>query len=142
MHAAVYPLNVASRAHTSTRRLRAPRRVSPAARAVRVRASGTSDDASADDALTLQWMALNYRPWIKSEEDARKCLTHLREKENREFDLAKAKDVLDRLSDVEEKLAAKDKDQGPANVVLDSGGPEALENVRKCSKTPQTFENV
>ena len=97
MHAAAYPINVASRAHASTRRLRAPRRVSPAARAVRVRASGTSDDASADDALTLQWMALNYRPWIKSEEDARKCLTHLREKENREFDLAKAKDVLDSI---------------------------------------------
>ena len=97
MHAAVYPLNVASRAHASTRRLLAPLRVSPAARAVRVRASGTSDDASADDALTLQWMALNYRPWIKSEEDARKCLTHLREKENREFDLAKAKDVLDSI---------------------------------------------
>ena len=97
MHAAVSPLNVASRAHAHTRRLRAPRRAAPAARSVRVRASGPSDDASADDALTLQWMALNYRPWIKSEEDARKCLTHLREKENREFDLERAKEVLDSI---------------------------------------------
>ena len=45
----------------------------------------------------LQWMCLNYRPWIKSEEDATKCLAHLRDKEGREFNLEKAKTVLDSI---------------------------------------------
>ena len=40
-------------------------------------------------------MALNYRPWVKSEADAAKCLNHLREKEGRVFNLDKAKEVLD-----------------------------------------------
>ena len=40
-------------------------------------------------------MALNDRPWVKSEADAAKCLNHLREKEGRVFNLDKAKEVLD-----------------------------------------------
>lgn len=78
-----------------TRRAFDPRPVAPARVGTTVRAeSGGAGSDGAED-LALQWMALNYRPWVKSEEDAAKCLNHLREKEGRVFNLDKAKQVLD-----------------------------------------------
>ena len=81
-----------------TRRAFDPRPVEPARVArvgTTVRAeSGSAGSDGAED-LALQWMALNYRPWVKSEADAAKCLNHLREKEGRVFNLDKAKEVLD-----------------------------------------------
>ena len=81
-----------------TRRAFDPRPVEPARVArvgTTVRAeSGSAGSDGAED-LALQWMALNYHPWVKSEADAAKCLNHLREKEGRVFNLDKAKEVLD-----------------------------------------------
>ena len=58
-----------------------------------------SEPGGADGAgdLTTQWMCLNYRPWVNSEEDAAKCLAYLRDKEGREFNLEKAKAVLESI---------------------------------------------
>jgi hypothetical protein len=61
--------------------------------------ASADDDGSANGELsstqrTHQWMAVNYQPWVNSPEDAEKCLKHLRDVENREFDLEKAKSVL------------------------------------------------
>jgi len=42
-----------------------------------------------------QWMVANYFPWVKTEEDAGKCLAMLRDKEGRDFNLDKAKTVLE-----------------------------------------------
>ena len=77
---------------SGTRRAFDPRPVGPARRIV-AESGGAGSDGAED--LALQWMALNYRPWVKSEEDAAKCLNHLREKEGRVFNLDKAKQVLD-----------------------------------------------
>jgi hypothetical protein len=95
MHASV-ARPVVSPTHASALRVRAPRRAVRAARTARASSDDTARSADAES-LTHQWMCLNYRPWIKSEEDARKCLAHLEEKENRVFDLERAKEVLDSI---------------------------------------------
>ena len=61
------------------------------------RASSTQEAGETGDDLAHQWMALNYRPWVKSEADAAKCLAHLRATEGRVFDLEKAKVVLESI---------------------------------------------
>ena len=62
------------------------------------RASSTQEAGETGDDLAHQWMALNYRPWVKSEADAAKCLAHLRATEGRvALDLEKAKVVLESI---------------------------------------------
>ena len=95
-------LRLARRPLPTTRRRRDEAGFRPAARGARPRRPRRNDGPSriragsdgAED-LALQWMALNYHPWVKSEADAAKCLNHLREKEGRVFNLDKAKEVLD-----------------------------------------------
>eukprot|EP00240_Pyramimonas_obovata_P009493 CAMPEP_0118926836 /NCGR_PEP_ID=MMETSP1169-20130426/4449_1 /TAXON_ID=36882 /ORGANISM="Pyramimonas obovata, Strain CCMP722" /LENGTH=100 /DNA_ID=CAMNT_0006868471 /DNA_START=233 /DNA_END=535 /DNA_ORIENTATION=- len=45
------------------------------------------------------FMVENYYPWIKTVEDAKKCINFLREKEKREFNLEKAEKVLQSIKD-------------------------------------------
>jgi len=41
---------------------------------VNMDASDGGSDGTGGGELTVQWMCVNYRPWVKSEEDAVKCL--------------------------------------------------------------------
>ena len=94
---------------SARRRARRPRVV-----VVVVRAAGdAADDASAtsdddDDARRIAFMTANYRPWIKSEEDAVKCLAQIRKTEGLILNVEKAASVLASIKADHEKSTPKD----------------------------------
>ena len=53
-------------------------------------------------------MTANYRPWIKSEEDAVKCLAHIRKTEGLILNVEKAASVLASIKADHEKSTPKD----------------------------------
>jgi hypothetical protein len=71
-------------------------------------ASATSDDDDDDDARRIAFMTANYRPWIKSEEDAVKCLAHIRKTEGLILNVEKAASVLASIKADHEKSTPKD----------------------------------
>jgi len=65
--------------------------------AVKRAAGDDAGEALTEEQALVQWMCINYRPWVKDEEGAVKCINFMKEKEGRMIKLEKAKEVMESI---------------------------------------------
>ena len=65
--------------------------------AVKRAAGDDAGEALTEEQALVKWMCINYRPWVKDEEGAVKCINFMKEKEGRMIKLEKAKEVMESI---------------------------------------------